>query len=373
MSYCTKCENKLSKERNYTMKKLRIILLCLFMMCAFSNVMADENVEVYIDGKLINFDVQPVVINGRTLVPMRKLFEELGATVEWDNDRNTAFAYSKGIYVKMPVGENYYMIDEIYFTSDVPAQEINGRTLVPLRVISEAFGMDVDYNETEGRVNLSSTGKIGRYDYDRYGEYFYGHLENGLPGKFGEVYDANTNRLRAAGSFDHKLNLIEGIKYSNWHNDVFNGRLFSGYVNIKSPSFSYSGGMYNGYLCGHGVAEYDNGDKYDGNWQNDRQNGQGKYVWANNGDWYTGEWYEGMRHGQGALYFKDYQGYEVAYYDGEWKYGMMDGYGVFVRHNDYRYEGEWKDDLPNGYGKYLSYKDLYEYEGEWKDGYPVDE
>lgn len=319
------------------MKKLRIILLCLFMMCAFSNVMADENVEVYIDGKLINFDVQPIVIDGRTLVPMRKLFEELGATVEWDNDRNTAFAYSKGIYVEMPVGENYYMIDEIYFTSDVPAQEINGRTFVPLRVISEAFGMDVDYNETEGRVNLSSTEKIGRYDYGN--KYFYGHLENGLPGKFGEVYDTATDNLIAAGSFDRELNKLEGITYLK---GSFNGRRYTGTVSNKTALAFYDGGMINGYLSGYGKISFTNGDVYEGEFKDDKMNGQGRYTW-HNGD----------------------------IYEGEWKDGKMNGYGKYIFANGDVYEGERKDGKRNGQGRYTwANGDIYE--DEWKDGYPVD-
>ncbi len=338
------------------MKKITAVVICLFMLCTFFSAYADENVTVYIDGKLINFDVQPIVIDGRTLVPMRKLFEELGATVEWDNDRNTAFAYSKGIYVKMPVGKDYYMIDEIIFSADVPAQEINGRTLVPLRVISEAFGMDVDYDDSTKTVNMTSANKIGRYD--KGNKYYYGHLENGLPGDFGEVYDTATDTLLEAGSFDGDLNRLFGVAYLK---GSFNGRRYTGTINFIGNNAVYDGGMINGVFCGYGKLKWADGSVYEGKWEDGLLNGYGKCTWED-GDVFEGEYKDGLPNGYGKYTWATGEVYE-----GEWKDDKLNGYGKYTWADGTIYEGEYKDDKRNGHGKY-TWEDGSVYEGEWKDG-----
>ncbi len=300
------------------MKKLTAVILCVVMMCAFLNVSADENVTVYMNGKFIEFDVPPIVTDGRTLVPMRKLFEELGAKVDWDGENNIATGYSKGIYVMLPVGRDYYNIDEIVFPADVPAQEIDGRTLIPLRIVSEAFGMNVDYDDKTKTVNLTSANKIGRYD--KGDKYYFGHLENGLPGKFGEVYDATTDSLIAAGKFDSDLNRIKGAAYLD---GSFNGRKYTGTVNCIMDHSVYDGGVINGLFSGYGKYTNIQGNSFEGEFKAEMKNGYGKLTFAN-GD----------------------------VYEGEWKDDMKNGIGKYSYANGDVYEGEWQNDVKAGYGKY---------------------
>ncbi len=103
-------------------------------------------VSVFVNGTRVNFDVAPTIIDGRTLVPLRAIFESLGATVEWDDFTKTVTGTKDGTTIKMTVGQNTFTVNDEVKTLDVPSQIIDGRTLVPVRAISESFGVDVEWH-----------------------------------------------------------------------------------------------------------------------------------------------------------------------------------------------------------------------------------
>ncbi len=94
-------------------------------------------------------DQEPVIINDRTLVPVRGIFEHevLGFTVDWDQATTTATISNGTITVVIPVGSNVIYKNDEPITIDVPAQVINDRTMLPVRAISEAFGLQVDWDQ----------------------------------------------------------------------------------------------------------------------------------------------------------------------------------------------------------------------------------
>lgn len=135
-----------------------LAITLLFSLTSF-NVFANQTVTVYLDNQLLQFDVPPQIINGRTMVPMRVIFEKLGAEVSWDSSTNTAHAYNYEVMkgVSITIGAPH-MVD-IYsniIPLDVPAVIQNGRTLVPLRAISEAFRCDVQWDGATRTVKIFS-------------------------------------------------------------------------------------------------------------------------------------------------------------------------------------------------------------------------
>ena len=118
------------------------------------NVSAQSNVRVYLNGEKIAFDVQPQIINGRTMVPMRKIFEELGATVDWDDSTQTAIGTKENTVVKFTINDYTMYKNEVSNELDVPAQLIDGRTLIPLRAVSEAFGCQVGWDGNDSIVSI---------------------------------------------------------------------------------------------------------------------------------------------------------------------------------------------------------------------------
>ena len=102
----------------------------------------------------LEFDQPPIISENRTLVPLRKIFESLGATVEWDDATRTACATKGDKTVSITIGTNQLMVDEKTVELDVPAKIVNNRTLVPLRAISEAFDCEVLWDGEERLVDI---------------------------------------------------------------------------------------------------------------------------------------------------------------------------------------------------------------------------
>ena len=119
---------------------------------------AQGMIRVFIDGRLVNFDVPPTIIQGRVLVPLRGIFEQLGATVDYDARTQHIVAIRGGQTVELTVGSRQARVNNTSSLLDVPAFTINGRTMVPLRFISESLGAGVQWVAANSTILISSTG-----------------------------------------------------------------------------------------------------------------------------------------------------------------------------------------------------------------------
>lgn len=144
-----------------------IITLAIAMLTFAYTTCTASNITVTIDGAAVSFDTEPQIVDGRTLVPMRKIFEEIGALVKWDGDTQTVTARKSSKTVTLAINSNEMTIDKgktdeagnaitETVTFDVPAQIIDERTLVPIRAISETFGLDVDWDSKALEVKIKS-------------------------------------------------------------------------------------------------------------------------------------------------------------------------------------------------------------------------
>lgn len=116
----------------------------------------NSGITVLYNGTRISFHAygqNPELLNNRTLVPLRSIFEAMGAKVEWDDSTNTAVAKRNGIEARIQIGANKMYVNGKTKPVDVPAQLLNDRTMVPVRIIAEAFGADVQWNDS-GRTVL---------------------------------------------------------------------------------------------------------------------------------------------------------------------------------------------------------------------------
>lgn len=106
---------------------------------------ANNEVKVLVNGKELVFDQPPVIEDGRTLVPIRTIFENLGADVMWNDATKTVVAKKDDNTISLTIGSKIMSRGEKRTELDVVAKVINGRTLVPLRAVSEAFDMSVSW------------------------------------------------------------------------------------------------------------------------------------------------------------------------------------------------------------------------------------
>ncbi len=116
---------------------------------------ADGEIKVFYQGKEIEFDVAPVIVEGRTLVPMRAIFERLGAGIEWDDETRTVTGTKFGVTVSIAIGSKVLYVNDTAVELDVPAQIFGNRTFLPLRAISEAFGAKVGWDGDTRTITIN--------------------------------------------------------------------------------------------------------------------------------------------------------------------------------------------------------------------------
>ncbi len=141
------------------MRKLTILLLSLSLLFCFAGI-AYATPQVILDGQALSFDVPPVIESGRTLVPLRAIFEALGSNIQWDGDTQTVTATKGSTEIELVIGGKALKNGQPV-TLDVPAKIIEGRTVVPLRFVSEALGCQVSWDGATQTITISSSSNAG--------------------------------------------------------------------------------------------------------------------------------------------------------------------------------------------------------------------
>lgn len=133
-----------------------ILVMCQSVLCFAAN--SDNGISVFVNQSKVNFDVAPIIQNGRTLVPMRAVFEALGAEVGWNNAAQAASARKDNIHIILTVNSNIMLKNLEPIELNVGAVMIDGRTLIPVRAVSEAFGCAVTWDQESKTVKIENTG-----------------------------------------------------------------------------------------------------------------------------------------------------------------------------------------------------------------------
>lgn len=191
-----------------------LMLAAVIMLCfsAVSYANDSSEIKIYLDGKAVAFDSAPIIENGRTLVPLRAIFEAMDAEVLWDDATKTVTAARGDTKIKMTIGEAQFYVNETVVALDVPAKIVNSRTMVPARAIAESFGVDVSWNDSARAVVLCDDEFLKLYNnsleivnevvFDGKVDYSVGFFKGTLKLKLGEdmqnklvAFDAKTEIL----------------------------------------------------------------------------------------------------------------------------------------------------------------------------------
>lgn len=140
------------------MKKLLFtMLLCMMTLVMFAlPVCAAKDITVLLDDQKVSFDVAPQIIDNRTMVPIRAIFEKLGATVSWDASTRTATAVIDDYVVKCTVGSKTLTVNGKQYQMDTTPVIVKNRTLMPARFAAEAFGASVSWDASTRTVSITS-------------------------------------------------------------------------------------------------------------------------------------------------------------------------------------------------------------------------
>lgn len=123
------------------------------------NYYSEEAISVLLDGEMLRFDSGPVIIEGRTLVPLRTIAEAFHCDVEWDSENLCVKVERDEIVMEIKIGSNWmteYSSESVStYQLDVPATIINDRTYLPLRKTADIFGVGVSWDDKTHSVHLS--------------------------------------------------------------------------------------------------------------------------------------------------------------------------------------------------------------------------
>lgn len=148
------------------MKKIIAVLAAVSVFSstalAFNGVAVD--IKVNVNGNEIVFeDQQPVILNDRTLLPVRAVMEAMGKEVSWDENENRAIVTDGVTTLKLGIGDNIMTKETVsdgltateYIELDSAAVNINDRTLLPVRAVAEAFGASVEWDGDTNTVIIN--------------------------------------------------------------------------------------------------------------------------------------------------------------------------------------------------------------------------
>lgn len=143
------------------MKKFFSLIMCLSItlssVCAIN---ADENIKIYVDGKQVETDQPPVIIDGRTLVPLRAAAEAMGCEVEWNAEEKEITLTKGPKRIFLNIGSSEYFANEKYGGGvgemDTAPAIINGKTMLPIRYVAENYYYDVEWNAEERCIYINN-------------------------------------------------------------------------------------------------------------------------------------------------------------------------------------------------------------------------
>lgn len=111
-----------------------------------------EIIDVFVKGDGVDFDVPPIVKNGRTLIPVRAIMNRFGAEIAWDEASSTVTITKNDTVIKLVIGSDVALVNGVEVKLDVPAEVKDNRTLVPIRFIAETLKQKVEYDDASKTI-----------------------------------------------------------------------------------------------------------------------------------------------------------------------------------------------------------------------------
>lgn len=153
------------------MKKLRLLLVAVLLFCMLtsctvifaktSDVVVSlqiNNPIMEVNGANVEIDngrgTKPLIVNGRTLVPIRAIIEAFDGTVTWDGAKNTVTLKIDDDFIKLVIGKNTAYLNNKAHTLDVAPAIINERTMLPLRFVAEGFNLGVAWDDDTDTISV---------------------------------------------------------------------------------------------------------------------------------------------------------------------------------------------------------------------------
>ena len=138
----------------------KIIFSLIISMMFITSAYAEYDITVKINGKEVETPISPVLINDRTMLPMRAIFENLGAKVTWAKEDQMIFATKGDAFITLKIGEPKMSVQKVdtneysAVSLDVSPYIENDYTLVPVRAVAEALDAEVEWIQESRTVEI---------------------------------------------------------------------------------------------------------------------------------------------------------------------------------------------------------------------------
>jgi hypothetical protein len=322
----------------------RLISSLVLCVCLSVSLVVSA-VSVRLNDRELVFDVPPMIEDGRTLVPLRAIFEGLGVTVDWDSSTRTVTATRDSRVVKVVINSRIALVDGKVVSLDVPAKIVDGRTLVPLRFVSESFGALVTWDGDTRTVFIHNPSKksVEKVVEDIVEVEDTSHLPKQ------ERVDIFFNKER-----ESMLKNPDVVVYGE---GLYVGKMLNGVPHGKGTYLSYDNMLYVGDFVlgkyeGLGSFLFSDGMYVMGDFSDDLPHGVCKLYRNDHTLMYFGNFTNGSIDGYGELYDADGETY---LYKGFFKDNKMHGYGYLYSEGELLYFGDFVDNIQHGEGsEYLN-------------------
>ena len=131
---------------------LLIIIMIIVFVITPTGAKADEHINIYYDGEILESDVEPVIEDGRVLVPIRVISETFGLRAEWSPSAKVVHVFGDDNFISVSTGGNIAYINEEATELDIAAKLVNGRAMVPIRFVAEAFSLNVKWEQNQNAI-----------------------------------------------------------------------------------------------------------------------------------------------------------------------------------------------------------------------------
>ena len=291
-------------------KKLLIVLLVMSLLAISAPLSAQAAyapAAVVLNGERLSFDVDPVLLEGRWLVPMRAIFEELGTSLEYLPDSQKIIADRGSNHIELQIGNTDAYVNGALTTLDVPAQAVDGRTMVPLRFVAEALQAKVNYKKDSNTVTITF-----KENQDTSTGIYYATMCEGVDeSSWSPINETNTFSMQAASLYSYAVltQPLNGTMKAEWYyinngkrelvtdysvagegvNDIFyfwiNQSIFKAGnwecdLLINGTLATTLGFTISDNAADYGTIEYENGDSYTGYKKDGNPNGNGTLTTA---------------------------------------------------------------------------------------------
>lgn len=190
------------------------------------------NVTMKVDGSLAKQgDMPPIIINDRTLIPVRELFESMGSKVEWINETREVIVSLDDAKIELKIGSSNVKITKdgkvTNKTIDVPAKIINSKTMIPLRAVGEGLGCNVEWINSTRTILIESPQKVKEDE----------ELNKKDQEKEIEIEDNEVAEGIEKGYFDWDATKKTKVEKTNLENKVGSSFSVVGFANNKKSSY----------------------------------------------------------------------------------------------------------------------------------------